>query len=135
MLPRLSFALFLALSVILFGSVLPSAQAEEFALVKEGTALAPLVVSADATLRNREAAQELAAAIKNISGADIEIIEADPTAPPERAVWIGMQPGMEKLFPGVDLSLNEPEEIRIVTSKNHLLIAGRDRFDPENFTV
>lgn len=110
-------------------------QADEFVLVKNGAALAPLVLAADATPRNREAAQELATAIKNISGAEIEILEASPSKAPERAVWIGIQPGMDALFPGVDLELTKPEEIRIVTGKNHLLIAGRDRFDPEHFTV
>lgn len=131
----LSITLSLTLPVFGFGPLLPSAHAEDFALVKDGAALAPLVLPSDATPRNLEAAQELADAIKNISGVEMEIIEATPANPPERAVWIGMQPGIEDLFPGVDLSLNEPEEIRIVTSKDHLLIAGRDVFNPEHFTV
>lgn len=131
-----SIATLAALPAAFFGLLLPTGKAEEFALVKEGTALAPLVLSANATPRNREAAEELADAIKNISGADIEIIEASPASPPERAVWIGVQPGMEALFPSVDLSLHEPEEIRIVTSKAHVLArwersaAMRESFPP-----
>lgn len=102
-----------------------------FALVKDGKALAPLVLAADATPRNREAAKDLADAIRKISGAEVKIIEASPAEAPERAVWIGLQPGLEKLFPGVDLKLTQPEEVRIVSSENHLLIAGRDLFDPK----
>lgn len=77
----------------------PSAE-NSFPLVKDGKALAPLVVAADATPRNREAAKELASAVEKISGSKVEIIEASPANAPERAVWIGMQPGMEALFPG-----------------------------------
>lgn len=106
-----------------------------FSLVEDGKALAPLIVAADTTPRNREAAEELAQAIERISGAKVEIIEGAPAEAPERAVWIGMQPGLEALFPGTDLTFSEPEEIRILSSENHLLIAGRDRFDPENTTV
>jgi len=109
--------------------------AETFALVKEGQALAPLVLAKDATPRNREAAQELAKAIREMSGADIEILELAPSNAPARAVWIGIQPGMDALFPGADLELKEPEEIRLVTTNDHLLIAGRDRYDPDHFTV
>jgi len=113
----------------------PAGKSTAFALVKEGRPLAPLVLAPDATPRNREAARELATAIRNISGAEVEILEATPATAPARAVWIGRQPGMEKLFPGVDLELTQPEEIRLVTTTDHLLIAGRDRFDPKHFTI
>ena len=104
-------------------------------MVRDGQALVPLILPVDATPRNREAAAELAAAIEKISGAMVEIRTGTPGQAPDRAVWIGLQPGMEALFPNQNLTLSEPEEIRIVSSPNHLLIAGRDRFDPEHMTI
>lgn len=107
----------------------------QFTWVENRTALAPLILAADAPPRTREAAAELASAIAEISGAKVEIIEATPAQAPDRGVWIGMQSGLEELFPGRDLTLTEPEEIRIVSTGSYLLIMGRDRFDPEHLTV
>lgn len=108
---------------------------ESFILVKDAQPLASVVLPADATPRNREAANELVAAIRAISGAELKIIEATPSNPPERGVWIGLQPGMATLFPDTNLELTKPEEIVIATGKNHLLIAGRDRFDRNHMSV
>lgn len=54
---------------------------------------------------------------------------------PEKAIWVGYQKGMEKLFPKVDLEFKHPEEILFAANENHLVIAGRDRWDPDFLNV
>ncbi len=111
--------------------------AAPFVLVdqKAGVAPAPLILFADAPPLTREAAVELADYIEKTCGARPELFEGAPQQLPERAIWVGYQPALKSLFPNIDFDFQHPEEILIAANENHLVIAGRDRWDPKNLTV
>ena len=115
-----------------FSSVL---QAGDLVLVKDGVSQVPVVVFEDAPPYTRQAADELALYIEKISGAKPQIIEGEPDPIPKRAIWVGLQPQVAKLFPEVDFDLKHPEEILIAANDNHLVIAGRDRWDSKHLVV
>ncbi|MGE3778096.1 MAG: DUF4838 domain-containing protein, partial [Pirellulaceae bacterium] len=102
-----------------------------FALVDSGVKPAPIVVFADAPPRTRAAAVELADYIEKICGQRPDVIDGEPRPLPERAVWVGVQPAVKSLFPNVEFEFRYPEETLIVVSDKHVVIAGRDRWDPE----
>lgn len=104
-------------------------------LVDGGAEPAPIVLSADAPPMIRQAAGELAACIEKISGVRPAIVAGTPERPPKRAVWIGPAPAAQKRFPTVDFAFAHPEEILIAAGEHHLVIAGRDRRDPDNPVV
>ncbi|MCA1809908.1 MAG: DUF4838 domain-containing protein [Kiritimatiellia bacterium] len=105
---------------------------DELFLVRDGKALAPIVVLENAPPFTRRAANELADYIGRISGAKFEVIEGTPDPLPEHAIWVGFQPVLNELFPGIDFDFQYPEEILIAANAQHLVIAGRDRWDPEH---
>jgi len=109
----------------------------EFTLVdvEAGVKPAPLVLFANAPSKTREAAAELAAYIEKICGVRPELIVATPRSLPERAVWIGYQPALDALFPDADFDFHHPEEILIAASEKHLVIVGRDHWDPKHLVV
>lgn len=72
----------------------------------------------------------LAEYIEKISGQKPAILEGEPQPLPERAIWIGVQPAVKTLFPKTDFDFKNAEETLIVASEKHLVIAGRDRWDP-----
>lgn len=108
---------------------------KKLVLVKNGESLAPIVVFKDAPLFTRQAADELAETIEKISGAKPQVIEGTPNPIPKHAIWVGYQPILKKLFPKLDFDFNNPEEILIAANDDHLVIAGRDRWDPDNLTI
>lgn len=112
-----------------------NAAAEELVLVRDGVSLAPIVVFENAPPFTRQAADELAEYIRKTTGARPEVIEGTPDPIPSHAIWVGYQPVLEKLFPNIDFDFQEPEEILIAANDNHLVIAGRDRWNPEHLTV
>ena len=99
-------------------------------LVEDRQARVPIVIYKGAPLLTRLAADELAKYIEKASGARPRVIEGWPEPVPERAIWVGYQKGLEKLFPGVDFTFQHPEEILFAANASHLVIAGRDRWDP-----
>lgn len=105
------------------------------ALVVDGEDAAPIVVPADLPHFTRQAADILAEYIEKVSGAKPEILEGTPDPVPARAIWVGYQPIMDDLFPGIDLTFNHPEEILLAANGNHVVIAGRDRWDPDFLTA
>ena len=109
--------------------------AGDLTLVKDGVSLAPIVVFEDAPPFTRRAAEELAEYIEKVSGARPEVIEGVPDPLPKSAIWVGFQPVLKTLFPGVDFVFKHPEEILIAANEKHLVIAGRDRWDPEHMTM
>lgn len=111
------------------------AAAESLVLVENGQSHAPIVVFEDAPPLTRQAAEELAEYIERTSGARPEVIEGRPDPLPERAIWVGYQDVLEELFPDTDLGFDRPEEILIAANDSHLVIAGRDRWDPDNLLV
>lgn len=104
-------------------------------LVESGEARAPIVVFENAPPFTQQAADELAEYIEKTSGARPEVIEGLPEPLPESAVWVGFQPVLEELFPDLDFNFEHPEEILIAANERHLVIAGRDRWDPEHMTM
>ncbi len=121
------------LTLFLFGLVcLPSCALHfsDFVLVAKDTPPAPIVVFEGAPPRTRDAAESLANYIEKISGQKPEIIEGEPSPLPERAIWVGVQPAVKSLFPKTDFDFQHPEETLILANDSHLVIAGRDRWDP-----
>jgi hypothetical protein len=111
------------------------AGAGELVLVKDGVSQVPIVIFKDAPPYTRNAADELSQYIERISGARPEVVEGEPASVPERAIWIGFQPQVAKLFPKTDFDFKHPEEILIAANGCHLVIAGRDRWDPKHLVV
>ncbi len=104
-------------------------------LVEEGISRAPIVVFEGAPPKTRRAADELAEYIEKTSGARPEVIEGLPDPIPASAIWVGYQPVLKELFPDLDFDFLHPEEILIAANDRHLVIVGRDRWDPEHLVV
>jgi hypothetical protein len=77
----------------------------------------------------------LASYIEKISGQKPVIIDGEPKQMPARAIWIGVQPVVKTLFPKTDFDFKHPEETLIAANERHLVIAGRDRWDPAHMTA
>ena len=119
--------------ILLLGvATVVSLQAEELVLVEQGISKAPIIVYEGAQPRTRHSADELADYMEKISGARPEIIEGEPQPLPERAIWVGYQPALKKLFPKLDFDFKHSEEILLAANANHLVLAGRDRWDPDH---
>jgi Domain of unknown function (DUF4838) len=101
-------------------------------LVENGVSRAPIIVFEGAPIYIRRAANELAEYIEKTSGARPEVIKGEPKPIPKHAIWVGFQPKLKELFPKVDFDFKHHEEILIVATENHLVIAGRDRWDPKH---
>jgi hypothetical protein len=123
--------LFLVLLWVLVRCLVPL-HAEECVLVDvaHGVAPAPIFVARDAPPRTREAAATLAEYLRKITGATFSVVDDPPAAVPERGIWVGVQPPLAQVFSGLDLTFAYPEEILIAANARHLVIAGRDRWDP-----
>lgn len=124
-------ALIAVLSLTDFYAVMAS----DLVLVEKGLCRAPIVVGEDASPRSREAAVTLADLIEKMSGARPEILVGNPNPLPPSAIWIGYRPALTKLFPELDFEFQHPEEFLIAANENHLVIAGRDRWNPQQLTV
>jgi len=125
----------LAAIVCAMACVLGTAEAADLVLVEKGVSEAPIIVFKGAPPFTRRAADELAEYIEKISGAKPKVIEGEPKPIPPHAIWVGYQPVLEKLFPTLDFDFKHPEEILIAANENHLVIAGRDRWDPDHLVV
>lgn len=112
-----------------------ASQADEFILVAKNTPPAPIIVYKDAPPRTRELADVLADYVGKISGQKPHVIEGEPSPLPSRAIWIGVQPAVKALFPKIDFDFKHPEEIVIAANEHHVVIAGRDRWDPANLDI
>ncbi len=110
-------------------------RAAPLTLVAKGASLAPIIVFSNAPPMTRKAADELAAYIEKVGGVKPKVIEGMPDPVPERAIWVGFQPKLKELFPKTDFDFKNPEEILIAANAHHLVIAGRDRWDPHHMVV
>lgn len=117
------------LLALLLGLLTPASQAE-LVLVENGKACMPIVVSETATPRTKEAAGELADYIEKTSDVRPEILTGCPDPRPDSAIWVGFQPALKDLFPEIDFTFEHPEEILIAANDHHVVIVGRDRWDP-----
>lgn len=110
--------------VLLFFS---SCQSNELVLADKGRSDIPIVVTGDAGEATRQAANDLADYIEKISGARPEVMTAADELP-GKAIWVGVQPGIAEVYPGLDIDFQHPEEILIACNGKQLVLAGRDRF-------
>lgn len=117
------------------GWAAPAKLAGELVLVRDGAEAVPVVVFEDAPQKTRLAAEELADYIEKTSGVRPEVIEGAPDPVPEHAIWVGYQPLLDELFPDLDFDFQHPEEILIAANDRHLVIVGRDIWDPDNMTA
>lgn len=113
-----------------------SAQAE-FILVdgSSGIAPAPIVLMSDAPPFTRKAAIELADYIEKSCGSRPKLMDETPRQIPKRAIWVGYQPALDSIFPDADFNFQQPEEILIKANDQHLVIVGRDRWNPDQLVV
>ena len=107
----------------------------EVTIVKDGKSLVPIIIFKDAPPYTKEATEELALYIEKISGAKPVVIEGKPDPIPESAIWVGYQPVMKGIFPKINFNFEHPEEITIAVNDKHLVIAGRDIWDPERMII
>lgn len=120
--------------ITLASGILP-AVAEPLTIVRDRGAPIPIVVFEKAPPYTRAAADTLAEYVEKASGARPRILEGRPDPMPEHAIWVGYQPVLKELFPDTEFEFSHPEEILIAANAGHLVIAGRDRWDPERLTV
>jgi hypothetical protein len=111
------------------------ADAASLVLVARDVPPAPIFVLHDAPPRTREAAVVLADYIERISSQRPAVLDGQPDAVPERAIWVGVQPAVKRLFPAIDFEFTHPEEIVIAAGPQHVVIAGRDRWDAQQLDV
>jgi hypothetical protein len=113
----------------------PKAEAAKLVLVENGVSQAPIIIFQGAPPMTRRAANELAQYVQKVTGAKPEVFEGEPTPTPKHAIWVGYQPKLKELFPALDFDFKHPEEILIAANENHLVIAGRDIWDPKRPVV
>jgi len=110
--------------------VIASSRATDFVIVSKDTPPVPIIVFKDAPPRTREVANVLAGHIEKMSGKRPLVMLGASDPMPAGAIWIGVQPEVKTLFPKVDFDFKHPEEIVIMANEKHVVIAGRDRWDP-----
>lgn len=104
-------------------------------LVEDGKGQIPVVLTDNTTPYLEEAVDELISYIGKISGAKLNLVRGNSPMVPESAIWIGFQPPLKELFPDIDFEFENPEEILISANEQHLVIAGRDRWQKEYLQV
>ncbi len=125
----------LALIASLLLSATSTLRATDLILTDEGISPPPIIVFKDAPPRTREAALELAGYIERVSGQRPMVMDGEPAPMVERAIWVGYQPVLKELLPTTDFDFKHPEETIIVANEKHLVIAGRDRWDPAKLDI
>jgi hypothetical protein len=110
------------LVLLVFAALLSAPRAAAFTLAKDGQAGCVIVRQPGATPAERSAIEELAATLREITGAEFKIIEAT-NAPPD-AIIVGPGPAAQAAFPAVPLDQLGAEEIVIQTDGSRLLLAG-----------
>ncbi|MBL9133307.1 MAG: DUF4838 domain-containing protein, partial [Verrucomicrobiaceae bacterium] len=104
--------------------------AADLVLASKDAPPVPIIVHADAPPRTREAAEVLAGYIEKISGKKPLVLLGASSPAPDSAIWIGVQPEVKALFPKVSFEFGNPEETLILADERHLVLAGRDRWNP-----
>lgn len=107
-----------------------SMDAADLVLASKDKPPVPIIVHADAPPRTREAAEVLAGYIEKICGKKPLVLLGASSPAPDSAIWIGVQPEVKALFPKVSFEFGNPEETLIVANERHLVLAGRDRWNP-----
>lgn len=132
---RFSRWLFCALVVAITHTGSGVSSATELVLVDGGESLAPIIYPAGSPPKLVRAANELAEYMERMSGVRPEVFEGVPEELPGSAIWVGYQPVLEDLFPGVSFEFGQREEILLVANGAHLALVGRDRWNPDALNV
>lgn len=112
------------LPALILGALLAGAfPAAALTLFGPGIPPAPIWVQPDATAAERNAAQELAETLREISGVEFKV-EPAGEHPPARAILVGPGPVAAKLFAEVPWDQLGPEEVILRTRGECLLLAG-----------
>ncbi|MBN1672848.1 MAG: DUF4838 domain-containing protein [Kiritimatiellae bacterium] len=117
----------LMLGCVIVTGMTVATEAANMTVVEKGVSRAPIVVAANAPAATAQAAEELAGYIEKTAGARPAILKGDPATPPPHAIWVGLQPRLQTLFPGERFEFEHPEEVLIVCDGRHVAITGRDR--------
>ncbi len=118
--------LVLAIPLCAVYSVGGSADAAELVLVQDGAPMAVIGIHAEASIIEREAADDLQTHLRMASGADVDIIETTDvgTLPADKVhLIVGAQLARDL---GVDTEDLEPEEYVVRTVGNRIVFAGHD---------
>lgn len=113
--------------IAIFLMLFPVVSGRAMDIVQEGKGALPIVLQKNAPASTIEAVSELARIIGATSGATPKIIEAGSAELPKSAIWIGYHDGLKDVFPGVDFTFDNPEEILIVAKAGNVALLGRDR--------
>lgn len=109
-------------TMFLLSLLAPDRAARAFTVARDGQAACVIVQAADAPPAVRNAAQELAAALREITGAEFEIVTA--ATAPKTAILVGPGPAAQAAFPKVPFAQLGAEEIVLQTQGSRLLLAG-----------
>ncbi len=121
----------LTLIAAVLAAIVP-ARAADLVIASKDSPPLPIIVSADAPPRTRNAAEVMAGYIEKISGKKPLVMLGASSPAPDSAIWVGVQPEVKALFPKVDFDFKHPEEMVIAANEKHVVIAGRDRWDPKH---
>lgn len=115
------------LMVIVGLTLVATGPAQAFELPRSEGEPTVIVIAESAPPANEQAAQDLADTLLAITGSKPAVVRGQPNPVPKHAIWIGQHPALATLFPKVDLTLTEPEQILIVVADHHVAVLGRDR--------
>lgn len=119
----------LLVSISYFCSTLFAQQ--NLTLVSEYGGAIPIITKPKFPPRTKDCVNELADYIEKISGKRPEILFKVPNPIPKKAIWVGIHPELQIIFPNDDFTFSNPEEVLIKSNSNHLVIAGRDVWTQE----
>src|SRR5579862_9368086 len=105
-------------------TVLCSAAYATVQIAAGGKAKCVILTQPGATDAELHAANELAKALQQVTGAEIPIMAATGEAPPTSCIVVGPGPVAAHLFSGVPLATFGDEQLTIRTSGGRLLLAG-----------
>ncbi len=100
------------------------ASSSTLVLADGGTAKVVIGVKADDAETTRTAAQDLAQELKNVTGAEFSIVDAENIAPEQPAILVGSAANKSLTTLGVDLKALGTDGIAIKTDGNRLLLSG-----------
>jgi len=97
--------------------------------------IVPVIMAENAFPNTRTASEDLLDYLEKVSGQRPQLLShVEEDIPTAGAIWLGAQPGLAKVFPGIDLSFQHPGETRIYCDGKNVLIIGRDVLSGEGKT-
>lgn len=125
----------LAIAVIFLSSTVHSFAGFPLVDPENNVDIAPVILFKDAPAITRQVAEELVDYLEKTTGQKPQLLIGAPDPLPDRAIWLGIQPELKQAFPALNTGFTHPEEILIAANDRHLVIAGRDVWDPDHLEV